>query len=793
MGPSTSDDRAVREAVALLAPTGRGEVFWLDPTGMLRWARWPDDGGGLRTLRARPAVTCFSATGSARRAHLVCATVEGEVCCGQLQGDAWAWFPLLSLSATHDRIARLILLPAPGGDLLALVLARLRTTQRWELLTCRLSGEPADGAMALRRTGAVRLPAPPRGPAPLQALYRAWVPPVAAAMGSDGTLHVLHVHPEGDGRMALHLLSRHGRGVKWQHRRMSVQGSAAHPCLTRDGSGVVWAAWKEGDGEGFRYVVMPLTRESPVPPLTVAAGEATDRPPALAALGDGVGFLCHDGARWRLYRVTTRHGSPAVSAHEVALPAEAEAAGSLWLAASPDGCPFLLHLPQDVPDGVAPVLLRVADGAPGEEPEAAEHNAGSYRPAAWPHRCKRQRRFRRPVSARRVRMPGRWAALALAVWVAAGLAGSEPVGRPLAPPYVVQAVPVSEVVELRGTAVPPRTIVVRAPRAGRIDQVWARPGARVAAGEALVTYADPGVEAERRRLVYRRELLRLERDAFAAAKEWTLHAPVRGQVAEAPIVPGDPVHSGQVLVRLRDAAGRTTVGLTAARDGVVRQLHVAVNERVARGAPLVTVEHPPTVLAWKKASLALEQVERELEALARRAREKTITAPQAGTVIEVNITPGAVVAANEPVVRLREGDVVRVIVSLDGRWVAPVRPGHPVRVWPEGEAKEPLVGTVREIRPQPGSDRVFLVTDVPVPPAEPDPVTGAVTVRLVVPRCSACLAVPVSYLHGTDAQPYVHLRLPGGEVIRQRVTVGVRGGGLVEIRHGVVPGDVLLP
>jgi len=98
------------------------------------------------------------------------------------------------------------------------------------------------------------------------------------------------------------------------------------------------------------------------------------------------------------------------------------------------------------------------------------------------------------------------------------------------------------------------------------------------------------LDGEAFQLRYRHPLDRLAASLHGSAED-SIRAPMPGSIVALQVKAGDAVAKGQVLLVMESMKMETT--LTAARDGVVAQVHFAPGQTFDRDAVLVTLEAKP--------------------------------------------------------------------------------------------------------------------------------------------------------------------------------------------------------
>jgi HlyD family secretion protein len=379
-------------------------------------------------------------------------------------------------------------------------------------------------------------------------------------------------------------------------------------------------------------------------------------------------------------------------------------------------------------------------------------------------------------------------------------------------------------------------------RSARVHRVPRTPLVAAAAALALAGCGRevPGYVAARRTLVQRV----VASGRVMASARVTLGAVTLGKVQSVAVDEGDRVRSGQLLLKLEDAAlraaldeARARVAEAAARVDQVRgpgarsaseavrqaELRVALAEReLERTRALAAAgSSSPAQLDAAEKALALARSQQEgaaaqaeslaaagadarlaaaalrqaqaAEAAARaRLDDASLRAPCDGTVLVRAAEPGDVVPAGKALLVLARDGEARLSVQPDEKNLALLAPGQRARAVADAFPDAPFDAEVSFLAPAVDAARgtVEVRLRVPAPPSflRTD---MTVSVNVEVARRDGAVSVPSDAIRDAAGTPWV-LALEGGRAVRRAVKLGIRGEGTVELLGGLAPGEAVV-
>ena len=287
--------------------------------------------------------------------------------------------------------------------------------------------------------------------------------------------------------------------------------------------------------------------------------------------------------------------------------------------------------------------------------------------------------------------------------------------------------------------------------------------------------------------------------AAAPGADWTITAPEPARIVELTKAEGDPVKTGDLLVRFEIPSVITEV---ATRRAEVQQAQARAENAQASVDRLTTlVQHG--VAAQKE----LEDARREL-AEARAAQAQAESASQSaailasravvrarfpGVVAKRGHNPGDMVEASAADVILRVVDPTKlqVVAAVAIPDVTRVRVGRPVRILVPGtETSEGGKVLTRPAAVEPGG----VAADVRISFDAPThlPVGTPVRVEIVAEEHANALAVPVDAVIHDDADAYVMVAGSDNKAHKRKITIGLTTPKLVEATGGLKAGEAVI-
>lgn len=283
---------------------------------------------------------------------------------------------------------------------------------------------------------------------------------------------------------------------------------------------------------------------------------------------------------------------------------------------------------------------------------------------------------------------------------------------------------------------------------------------------------------------------------ITAATEVQMAFQTLGRMVERNVDIGDRVEQGDILARLdpQELAGATRsaeaalaaaeVNLTTATNSAGRAQSL-LDRQVASTAQFEQAEQ-----ALSAARSAVEQARARVRSARDAERFAVMTAPIQGVITAVRATPGAVVAAGDPVLTLSSEATIEARIDLTEAELAGVTPGTEFLVWRDHVTDDPATGRVKRISPVADSLTRTRRVRISLPPGTGFRLGSLVRAGRITSR-AARLTVPAAALLDRPEGPAVWIVERQGETARvllRPVATGARLDNRVEVTAGLAPG-----
>jgi len=277
-------------------------------------------------------------------------------------------------------------------------------------------------------------------------------------------------------------------------------------------------------------------------------------------------------------------------------------------------------------------------------------------------------------------------------------------------------------------------------------------------------------------------------------------APIAEQLAEVFVNEGDPVRQGQPIARFRDDVLRANAQSARAElQTATTQVRVAAAESTraealfAEGA-IARRDHDNALLsletAHSRAALSASQVASADD----RLETATVKSPVTGIVSLRSAQAGDRVDFGKPIMTIVNNSVLQLEASVEARWLGELRIGRPVRLT-VASMHDTIIGRISRINPtaDPATRQVRLYVDIP----NPGTLVGGLYAsgRALVREAADAVAVPRAAVRreGNNGEPVIYV-VVSGVIARRTVTLGIEDSdrGLVQVTRGVEAGDQVI-
>lgn len=263
-----------------------------------------------------------------------------------------------------------------------------------------------------------------------------------------------------------------------------------------------------------------------------------------------------------------------------------------------------------------------------------------------------------------------------------------------------------------------------------------------------------------------------------------LRPEVAGRVAQILFKEGEPVARGAVLVKLDDSVqqadlDRAQANLTLSRTKHERSIDLR-NKGFLSGQAL------------DEAVNNLKVAEADAELMRARASKTTIRAPFAGTIGLRQVSVGDYVKEGQDMVNLESLDPLKVDFRVPELALSQVKDRQTLQITLDAIPDKAYDGRVVAINPLIDANGRAIVIRAQVPNKDGKLRPGMFArVRLFTSATRDTLVVPEEALFPVGDDKYVY-KIVEGKATRQKIEIGVRREGRIEVLGGLTPDDVVV-
>lgn len=278
-------------------------------------------------------------------------------------------------------------------------------------------------------------------------------------------------------------------------------------------------------------------------------------------------------------------------------------------------------------------------------------------------------------------------------------------------------------------------------------------------------------------------------------------ARISGTIVELKVDEGSAVEAGAVVALVADEKLALRAEALDARIAAAKSEVENARSESQRAAALfergniskARLDQLATALSVAESQLRAAEAERRV--IDQQVTEGAVLAPQAGRVLEVPVSRGAVVLPGEPIAQIAIDKFI-LRLELPERHAAFIRQGDPIRVGArtlDGNAPEHATGRITKVYPQLESGRVLADAEVD---GLGDYFVGERVQTYISAGTREVLLIPAEFAFARYGLHYVRLARDGAEPLEIAVELGrprdIDGRQMVEILSGLEAGDKLV-
>jgi HlyD family secretion protein len=351
--------------------------------------------------------------------------------------------------------------------------------------------------------------------------------------------------------------------------------------------------------------------------------------------------------------------------------------------------------------------------------------------------------------------------------------------------YAVIMGPLQQTVVASGRVVWPQRVDIAAETVGRVSSIPVVEGQQVALGQLLIQLED---NAERANLVLAMAAVAQAQATIRQQQEVALPAAQEGFIQAS----ADATQLRNQLLRIRQLTAQDYV---TAADLETATRNLAIADSKLNAAKLQVETNQVTGSAAMLTRSTLAQAQASLKLAKVKLQQAAIRAAAAGTLISRGVEPGDIVQPGKILMVLAAQGETQLQVQIDEKNLAKLALGQMALASADAYAEQRFTAEVMYINPgiDPTRGSVEIKLRVPQPP---DYLRQDMTVSVDIEtaRSEQALVIPTAALRDpSGANPWV-LVVRDKHTQHQNVTVGLRGDNYLEIRQGVSAGEaVILP
>mgnify|MGYP001812047962 CR=1 FL=1 len=255
----------------------------------------------------------------------------------------------------------------------------------------------------------------------------------------------------------------------------------------------------------------------------------------------------------------------------------------------------------------------------------------------------------------------------------------------------------------------------------------------------------------------------------------------RKRIVEICACEGKAVTKGEVLVRLDDGEERAVLRELEARLARVRADAGRIKKLVDRSITSQTT--------YDEKLTQVQEYEARVAAQMDRISDLALKSPMNGVVLRRDGEVGEIAGtgANAALLWVGKPKPLRVVAEVNEDDVVKVSPGQNVMLRHEGHSGGPLGAKVERLTPKGDPATKTFRVYLRLPDETPLMIGMSVEANVIVREVKDAVLIPAEAISNGTVQ-----LAKAGRLSHKRVSVGIRGGRLVEVRDGVLVDDVVL-
>ncbi len=260
-----------------------------------------------------------------------------------------------------------------------------------------------------------------------------------------------------------------------------------------------------------------------------------------------------------------------------------------------------------------------------------------------------------------------------------------------------------------------------------------------------------------------------------------------GLVRQVYVKKGDPVHQGQLLLKLDDAIQRQQLNtaqtqLSYAKDLYQRRKNLW-DQKIGAEVDLINAQNQVDV-AQNQVKLAQEQLD-----------FTNVNADISGVVDDITVKPGETFAPGSQALRLINTNNLKVVVQVPEVYQERVRVGTPVKIVFPGLGNKVITGTVHVAGKEINTGSRSFAVEIRIPNDAAIRANQVAVVKLQDYTATNVVTIPVNTLQTDEKGKYVMIDSAANNksfAHKRSITIGQLYEDKIEVKGGLQPGDKVI-